>query len=153
MEYGKNDSEQKIDIFGGSKKEDLTDLLNEAKSTILNLQNEIKALKSEIGKLRQQNQEYVVQIESIHSVDTKEKVSLLNQVHTASEMPPPMPLEPVIIVKENKSKEFTKSDDQSTIAAEDGYNETKKDARKATNGSEHSFTSDDTSQSDDTFVM
>lgn len=153
MENGKNDSAQKIDNFDGSKKEDLTDLLNEAKSTILNLQDEIKSLKSEIGKLRQQNQEYVVQIESFHSVDTKEKGSLLNQVHTASEMPPPIPLEPVIIVKRNKSKEFTKSDDQSTIAAEDGCNETNNDARKATNCSEHSFTSDDTSQSDNTFVM
>lgn len=138
-------------IFDGSKNEDLTDLLNEAKSTIINLQDEIQSLKSEIGKLRQQNQEYVVQIESFHSFDAKEKVSSLNQVHTTSEMPPPIPLEPVIIVKE--SNEFTKTDDQSTIAAEGECNEKNNDARKTTNCSEHSFTSDDTSQSDNTFVM
>ncbi|XP_055310223.1 uncharacterized protein LOC129573573 [Sitodiplosis mosellana] len=153
LDNDENNSDVKVNNSNVlSKNDDLTDLLNEAKSTILNLQDEIKSLKSDIETLRQQNQEYVTQIESFHSIGTKPNSPPLNHVHTSSEMPPPIPLEPVIIVKENKGKDYTKCD-QTTIAAGDECNQTKKNTGNETKCSEHSFASDDTSQSDNTFVI
>lgn len=65
-----------------TKNDDLTDLLNEAKSTILDLQAEIDTLKTEIEILRHKNQEYAKQIGSLdHGINTKLKNFTIEQ-HT-----------------------------------------------------------------------
>lgn len=134
-----------LDIL--AKNDDLSDLLNEAKSTIIQLQEETKSLKSEIDVLRQRNQEYVKTIQSNNDIDAKPKSPLLNNDHTSLEIPPPIPLEPFIIVKENKIKNHPKS------GHNDVSNQATNNVRNESNYSEKSLASEETSQSDDTFVV
>lgn len=116
-----------------SKKDDLVDLLNEAKTTILQLQDESKTLKSEIDNLRQKNLENDKQIESLQK-QTVAKSS--NDIARET-----IPLEPIIIVKENKNKSL--SDDEH-------FN----NEYKAPNDiSDKSSPSNQTSPSDNTFVL
>lgn len=130
-----------------AKNDDLTDLLNEAKSTIIQLQEEMKSLKSEIDILRQRNQENVEINQPINDIDAKPKSPPSNNVHSSLEKPPPIPLEPVIIVKENKMNNHPKS------GHNDESNQTMNIVRNETKYSEKSLASDETSQSDDTFVV
>lgn len=85
-----------------TKTADLTDLLNEAKATILQLQDKTQSLKNEIEMLRQQNHDYSKRIEQLLDCNNK-SVSVSNDVR-----PPPIPLEPIVIVKEKQDEKDTK---------------------------------------------
>lgn len=144
---------------------DLTDLLNEAKLTIIHLQQEMKSLKSEIEILRQQNREYLTQIETMKN-ESRVK-SPQNQPQIASENdktelktpalkedPVPIPLEPVIIVKESKSMDPLKQSPNTT--AKQHENVVKQLLRNHSFDIDHedkSLVSDQTSQSENTFVV
>lgn len=116
--------------------DDLTDLLNEAESTILQLQEESKTLKSEIHKLRQQNLEYNKQIDALQ----KQTIT--------SNVPETIPLEPIIIIKDNKNISLSDDGQDKRI-----NNEFQATINTGINISEKSSTSYDSSQSDNTFVM
>lgn len=88
------------------KSDDLSDLLNEAKSTILKLQQETNSLKSEIDMMRQQNQEYCKQIETLQN-QVKMNTTLVHDTISVNQLP--IPLEPTVIVKENPIQNNSKS--------------------------------------------
>lgn len=89
-------------LEASTKTADLTDLLNEAKATILQLQDKTQLLKNEIEMLRQQNHDYSKRIEQLLDCNNK-SVSVSNDVQ-----PPPIPLEPIVIVKEKRDENDTK---------------------------------------------
>lgn len=97
--------------------DDLTDLLNEAKATILELQEKTESLKTEIDTLRHQNQDYSKQIEAFLNCSNDAKVSPTIDAH-----PPPIPLEPIVIVKENRGKNDSKC--SQSVNAKTEHNDT-----------------------------
>lgn len=87
--------------------DDLTDLLNEAKLTILELQREIESQKSEIEQLRQQNK--AAQIDSPQNQSNLKAVHYQQKIDSGGRESKPaptpqvtIPLEPVVIVDDNK---------------------------------------------------
>lgn len=125
-----------------TKNGELTDLLIEAKATILQLQAENKSLNNEIQILRQQNLDNVKRNESLQEGNHTEATQL-NDIE-----PPPIPLEPVIIVKENGNK-IDATYSQNMNAKNQG-NDTGANPNDETDNSERSHHS---SQSDNTYHM
>lgn len=134
------------------RNDDLTDLLNEAKHTILELQHEIESLKSEIVELRQQNRFFVTQMESVGN----ESKLVPTPVNADKDGPAAMPLEPIVIVNDNKH------DDLVETAQEANENissmpQTKKlippNAKVMVKNSRGHEASDQTTQSDNTYVV
>lgn len=115
--------------------DDLTDLLNEAKATILELQEKTESLKTEIETLRHQNQDYSKQIESFLNCNNDAKV------------PPPIPLEPIVIVKENRSKNDSKC--SQSVNAKTEHNDAVANLNYELDCSESS----QSSQSDNTYLV
>lgn len=151
--------------------DDLTDLLNEAKHTILELQHEIESLKSEIEQLRQQNRFFVAQLESSQSQSNlktghdqleiksggKESKSMPTAAAESPEKSGPvgMPLEPVIIVNGNKCDNIMDTN-QKANEKTDAMCQTKKIVPSnpkivAKKSCDH-VASDQTTQSDHTYV-
>ncbi|XP_031620520.1 uncharacterized protein LOC116339048 [Contarinia nasturtii] len=122
-----------------NKKEELEDLLNEAKSSIIQLQEEIRLHKFEIDKLRQINFEQEKQIDSLQS-NNKSKSNLLNnELH-----PPSLPLEPIIIIQQHKNQSNSEVD----------ANDKKEScAKEETNSIVTPSINNQTSQSDNTFII
>lgn len=114
------------------------DLLNEAKSTITQLQEEIQLLTSENDKLSQINFEYENEISFLKN--ELKQVILNDQSHL-----PPLPLEPIVIVQQNKSQssyvEDSKAKDKHILVKEEIYSNV------------HPSQNIQTSQSDNTFIM
>lgn len=142
-----------------SDNDDLTDLLNEAKRTILELQHEIESLKSEIEQLRQQNRALATQIDSPQNQSNLKTVHDQPQIDTGGKeskpIPAPlpqsqidgsvaMPLEPVIIVNDKKT--------ESSLNTNRKANENLNPKFVPKNGREQ-MASDQTSQSDSTYVV
>lgn len=145
-EREKSDATEKLDQ--PNQTDDLVDLLNEAKLTILELQREIEALKIEIEMLREQNKGYLMQIESLNRVQSTQCQPTESQ---ANLLPPndeavPIPLEPIVIVKEN----HTDDSPNKCTNATDKHQPNPKHTAPHVN---HSMASDQTSQSDNTFVV
>lgn len=121
--------------------DDLTDLLNEAKHTILELQHEIQSLKSEIEQLRQQNQTNNKPVIDSGRVEMESKSTPISvpasvsAVQAQRESPAAMPLEPVVIVNGNRK-------------ATENPN-----AKVESKNAHERMPSDQTSQSDNTFVV
>lgn len=87
-------------ILNGSG--DLVDLLDEAKSTILQLQEEIKSLRSEIDTLRQKNLEFVNQMDQL-----KNNTNIVPFNNDHNDDSNAMPLE-LIIMKQNEKQKHSK---------------------------------------------
>lgn len=144
-----------------SRTDDLTDLLNDAKLTILQLQTEIESLKSEIAILRQQNREYskhfeFTQNESrpksahhqhvVNTTETKTKAKL--PAESPKDDSVPIPLEPIIIVKGSQGNSPVKLHANANAdhhgALEDHSNR---------DHDEHSLMSDQIQSSDNIYVL
>lgn len=93
-----------------NKSDDLSELLNEAKSTIIKFQRETALLKSEIDMLRQKNQEYCKQIETLQN-QIQMNATLVNDPISTNQLP--IPLEPIVIVKENLVQKDSKTNQNS----------------------------------------
>lgn len=145
--------------------DDLTDLLNEAKHTILELQHEIESLKSEIEQLRQQNRALAATAQIEPSVQNQTNLKTVNEDPTVGDsggkeskptpvvsvtVPPSMqqaqkdspvkiPLEPVVIVNDNKLGSSANKNSNPKLVSKSGR--------------EQQMPSDQTSQSDNTFVV
>lgn len=144
----------------------MTDLLHESKLTIIQLQHEIEALKSETEILRQQNRDYASKMESLQNDSRLKSANGQPQINSSDnelkatlaaskEESVPIPLEPIIIVKENKSNGSLKLSpemnakhehhDRGLVDPLNRYLEMKND--------DNSLMSDQTTQSENTFVM
>lgn len=184
---GENGNATKIpDCLNQPRNDDLIDLLNEAKSTILELRTEIESLKSEIDRLRRQNLDYNIQIESMRNQPQPElqkqqeqeqeqkqqqqqAIQVQNpippnpnspQIQAKSNAPPggakensmPIPLEPIIIVKETHVNKPSKYSPE--VKDKCDAHETVPNARgDGNNSGDHSMASDRTSASENTFVV
>lgn len=125
---------------------DLTDLLNEAKATILQLQDKTQSLKNEIEMLRQQNHDYSKRIEQLLDCNENNKsVPVSNDIQ-----PPPIPLEPIVIVKEKSDGKDTKCS-QSVNAKTEKY-DVVANINYEKDCSEQSTSSSRSSQLENTFV-
>lgn len=131
-----------------SGNDDLTDLLNEAKLTILELQHEIESLKSEIEQLRQQNRALVTQIDSSQNQSNRKTVESdqpkIESGGKESKPPPAIPLEPVVIVNDNKIDSSMKTNRKASESLNPKF--IPKNVREQ-------MASDQTSQSDSTYVV
>lgn len=119
--------------------EDLTELLNEAKSTILQLQEETKTLKTEIETLRHQNQNHSKQIETLLDCNNA-------KVPASAVEPPPIPLEPIVIVKDNSGQNDSKCSQK--VNAKIDQNDRVANLNYEMDTCEKSATSNQSSQSD-----
>lgn len=141
-----------------SKRNDLTDLLNEAKLTIIQLQTEIESLKSEVEILRQQNREYMDHIEitnnesspkTAHKPFESTETEAKSQVMQPNDDPVPIPFEPIIIVKGSKENSPLKSNSHANAVVEhQGLME-----HLDVNRDENSIISDQLQTSDNTYVL
>lgn len=137
------------------RNDDLIELLNEAKLTILELQREIESLKSEIEQLRQQNRTLATQRDSPQK--HPEIISSAKELKPAGEDgSAAMPLQPIVIVNDNN-----KIEDNSTNAnlitneRNDGIPPAKinySNSKSAAKNGRNQMPSDQTSQSDNTYV-
>lgn len=146
--------------------DDLTDLLNEAKHTILELQHEIESLKSEIDQLRQQNRSLAAQNDTPHN-QTNLKTINENRPASASggkeSKPTPAPAPtPVPTVQGQKDSSAAVSLEPVVIVNDNGIESSANTKRKtiehpmpriASKNAQEQMPSDQTSQSDNTFVV
>lgn len=102
--------------------DDLPELLNEAKLTIIQLQDDVNSFKAQVEMLRKQNDDYVIEIKDFQErhneinefeksiqrslVGTKETIHKYHQETGGSgkNTAPPIPLEPIIIVNDENHK-------------------------------------------------
>lgn len=102
--------------------DDLPELLNEAKSTIIQLQDDVNSLKAQVEMLRKQNDDYVMEIKElkernneINEIDKSMQTSLvgaqemIHKLHQETgrygeNTAPPIPLEPIIIVNDKNER-------------------------------------------------
>lgn len=115
--------------------------MNEAKATILDLQAEIKLHKSEIDILRQKNQKLIEQIGLFNGTDSNAK---------RPSTPPPIPLEPVIIVKESKADP---NFDSKQIVNIEKHKQDKANTENGKSDREISLNINRSSESENTYVM
>lgn len=104
-----------------TKSDDLVVLLNDAKSTIIQLQSDADTLKSHVESLRKQNEEYEKTVQKLKNGApdiqfTQSRCTKMSQ--TEDIKAPPIPLEPIVIV--NKTAEHKKrkhNDKRNQLAA------------------------------------
>lgn len=136
------------------RNDDLIELLNEAKLTILELQREIESLKSETEQLRQQNRTLATQIDS--PKNQPEIISRGKELKPSeNDKPIAIPLDPIVIVNDNKIDISTntnqKRDEKNNGIPQAKMNHSK--SKLATKNGRDQMPSDQTSQSDNTYVL
>lgn len=146
-----------------NRNDDLMDLLNEAKSTILELQREIESQKFEIEQLRQQNHNLASKNDLSQNQSNLKTAQDYTEIDSGrNELKPAsttaMPLEPAVVVVVANDDKIESSTNANLKATDpnDGmpkakiiHSNPKYVARNVVNR----LTSDQTSQSDDTFVV
>lgn len=107
--------------------DDLPELLNEAKLTIIQLQDDVNSFKAQIEKLRKQNHDHVIEIKEfkeknndINEFEKSIQTSLVGRHETihkyhqetggsGKNTAPPIPLEPIIIVNYKNERRNTEA--------------------------------------------
>lgn len=140
--------------------DDLTDLLNEAKHTILEMQHEIESLKSEIEQLRQQNRTLAAQNESSQNQTNDNKPAGDSGGMESKPAPTPTPT-PVLVIQAQKDSPAAIPLEPVVIINDNGVERPTNTNRKAVENPNPKIVSknvpqmpsDQTSQSDSTFVV
>lgn len=115
--------------------DELNKLLAEAKTTIIELQDDLKTAKEKIETLQQQNDRY-----------SRELAELKSKGGAGESAPPAIPLEPIVIVdsKANSSTKKKRNRPQSSKMADSGHR-----TQPETNSSDDNNSSEDV----DTYVV
>lgn len=123
--------------------EELNELLADAKTTIIELQHDLKLCEEQVKTLRQQNEQYARELAELKSIDEAKKIEVV-------ESATPIALEPIVFVDSNidagrsisaKVKRNGPSSDEKVDNGHRSHAETKSSAE------------DDSSEDEDTYVV
>lgn len=127
--------------------EEMNQLLGEAKTTIIELQQDLKTLQERVDSLQRQNEEYARELVELKSKGDAQKTGV-------GETGAPMPLEPIVIVNSKKadakravSAKVKPNRSQSNAKADGGGQS--RQSRTETNSSD----GDESSEEVDTYVV